>query len=178
MAHPTARRHTSLDLLDLRQESVVRDQRLPSSQDVLVANDTLLIDDEIRSLSHAPLAIEHPIGVDRLEIGIIADERKVELQIIGERLLGKSQIAADAYNLGVHSLKIAVIVPTGRQFRDSRGGKIEHVKFDQNVFLSLKAAELQLAALRTGQFEIRSFVSNLYCKHRRKHCENQNNGES
>ena len=178
MAHPTARRHASLDLLDLRHQSVIGNQRLPSSQDILVANDTLLIDDEIRSLSHAPLAIEHSISVNRLEVGIITDERKVELQIIGERLLGKSQVAADAYNLGVHSLKIAVIVPTGRQFRDSRGGKIEHVKFDQNVFLSLKAAELQLATLRAGQFEIRGFVSDLYCKHRRKHCENKNNGES
>ena len=138
----TLRQHSSLDLLYFRYESVVANQRLSSSDDMLVANQPLLIDNKIRALRHAPLAIEHPICLGRLEIRIIADEGEVELQIIGERLLGKSQIAADANHFGVHSLKVTVVVPTGRQFRDSRGGEIEHVKFDQNVFLSLEAAEL------------------------------------
>ena len=136
------RQHSSLDLLNFLHESVVGHERLPSPEDILVTDDTLLIDDEIRSLRHAPLEVEDSIGLDRLEIGIVTDEGEIELQIVGERLLGKSQIAADADHLGVHAPKIIVVVPTGRQFRDSRGSKIKHIKFDQNILLSPKAAEL------------------------------------
>ena len=113
-----------LDFLDLRHESVVGNQRLSSSEDILVTNNTLLIHDEIRSLSQTSLAIEHPIDLNRLELGIIADERKVQLQKIGKGALRKSQIGTDPNNFRVHLLKIGVVVPTGRQFLDSCGSKI------------------------------------------------------
>src|SRR5262245_65946866 len=88
-----------LDFLDLRHESVVGNQRLSSSEDILVTNNTLLIHDEIRSLSQKSLAIEHPIDLNRLELGIIANERKVQLQKIGNGDLRNSQIGNDTNNL-------------------------------------------------------------------------------
>src|SRR5215813_4373273 len=103
-----------LDFLDLRHESVVGNQRLPSFEDILVTNNTLLIHDEIRSLSQTSLAIEHPIDLNRIELGIIAEERKDKIKKIG----------TDPNNFRVHLLKIDVVVPTGRQFLDSCGSKI------------------------------------------------------
>jgi hypothetical protein len=112
--HLAARLVPLPDLLDLRHESVVGNQWLPSSQDILITDDTLLIHDEIRSLSQASLPIDYPIGINRLEIGIIADERKSELEKIGKSFLRKSHIGADPNNFRVHLLEFGVVVPTGR----------------------------------------------------------------
>ena len=112
--HLAARAVSLPDLLDLRHESVVGNQWLPSSQDILITDDTLLIHDEIRSLSQASLPIDYPIGINRLEIGIIADERKSELEKIGKSFLRKSHIGADPNNFRVHLLEFGVVVPTGR----------------------------------------------------------------
>lgn len=128
---------------------------------MLVTNDALFIHDEVRPLSQTALPVEHPVGFDRLEIGIIAYQGKVELQKINKGRLRENRVGADPYNFSIRFFKLVVVVPTGRQFLDSSGSKIEDVKFEHDVFHSLKAAQLELASLSAGQFKVRGFVSYL-----------------
>ena len=71
------------------------------------------------------------------------------------------RVGADRDDLGIDLLELFIVVPTGRKFLDSRGGKVEDVKLDEDGFHSLKAAQPELATLSAGQFEVRSFISDL-----------------
>ena len=73
----------------------------------------------------------------------------------------KNRVGANADNFRVDFFELVIVVPTGRQFLNSGSSKIEDVKLDQDVLHALKAAQLELASLRTGQFEVRGFVSDL-----------------
>lgn len=150
-----------LELLNFRHERFIGNQRLPSSQNVPVANDAVLIHNKVRASSDAPSGVQNAVGGDRLEIGIVADQREVELQEIGEGFLRERDIGADSDHFGVQLLELLVIVPTGRKFPDSRGSKVQHVKLDEDAFRPLKAAQLEFAALGTRQPKVGSFVSDL-----------------
>jgi hypothetical protein len=92
--------------------------------------------------------------------------------------LRKDRIRADADDFRVDILEFVVIVPTGRQFLDSSRGEIEHIKLDEDVFASAKAAELELAAPSTGQLELRSFVADFDCENSRRYGEREQEEEN
>ena len=64
----------------------------------------------------------------------------------------------DPDDFRIHFLEFAIVVPTGRQFLNSRRGEVQDIKFEQDVFGPAKAAEFEFAALGTRQLEFRSFV--------------------
>src|SRR5262245_49861427 len=68
-----------LELFDLRDERFVLDQRLLGRQHLLVADDALLVDDEIRALRQPALGVEHAVRLARLAVRKIGDQREVEL---------------------------------------------------------------------------------------------------
>ena len=80
---------------------------------LLVTNDALLIDDKVRALRQLRLRVEHAVGFDRLQVGEIAHQGKVELEKVGERLLRKDRVGADADNLRVDLLELRIVIPTG-----------------------------------------------------------------
>ena len=152
------------EFLNLRHQRVIGDQRLPSSENIFVTNDACFIDNEVRALRQTPLRIQYPVGSQRLEVGKIADHRKIDLQEVGERFLRERRVGAYRDDFRVYLLELLVIVPTGRKFLDSSGSKVEDVKLDENVFRALETAQLEFASLGARQLKVRRFVADLNCR--------------
>src|SRR5687767_8598787 len=148
-----------LQLFQLRDQLVVRRPRILLRDHLLVADDALFVHDEPGALRDPALGIEHAVGLDCLEIRRIGQQRIVELDEIGEGLLGEAHIRADAHDLGAGRLELRIVVPTGRQFLDSRRREIDQVELDDDVFLALQVGELEVAALGAGQVEVGRLVA-------------------
>ena len=71
----------------------------------LVADDALLVDDELGALREPALGVEHAVGLARLPVRRIGEQRKIELEEIRERLLREADVRADADDLGVDRLR-------------------------------------------------------------------------
>lgn len=150
--------------LYLVYQSLVRNQRLAAIDHFFVTDDALLIDDKVRPLCQTAGRFEHSVSFDCFCVGIIADQREIQLQVIYECFLRKDRIRTDPDDLRIDLFEFVIVVPTGRQFLDSGCGEIENVELDQNVFDSVKAAQLELPSLSTRELEIGSFVADLECQ--------------
>jgi hypothetical protein len=143
----------------LLDQLFVRNELLATLQHALEADDSLLVDDEIRALRELPLAVVYAVRLNRFQVRRIAEQREIELQIIGESFLRERDVRADADDLRIDCSELRIVVPTGRQFAYSGGGEIEHVKLNNDVFLTDVVAQLELAGLRTRQLEVGGFLA-------------------
>ena len=150
-----------VDLLNFFYQGLVGNQGLSALEDLFITDDPLLIDDKIRALRQSPLCIQNTVGLDGLEVGEIAQERKIEFEEFGEGALGKGRIGADPEHLCVHLFEFGVVVPTGRKLFDSGRRKIQDIKLDDDIFLSGEAAEFQFAAPGARELEVRGLFSDL-----------------
>ena len=121
-------------------QRIVRDQCLSSTQNVFVTNDACFIDDEVGALSEPALRVENAVSGYRLEIRVIAEDGKIELEEVGKSLLRKRRVGADSDDFGIDVFKFIVVVATRRQLLDSRRREVENIKFDEHVFLALETA--------------------------------------
>src|ERR1041385_904115 len=149
----------SADLFNFLDEGVVREQRLAALQNLLVTKDAVAVDDEVRALRDR--AVENAVTFDRLQIRI-AQQREVELQIIGESFLGKRLIGAQAEHFGAGGGEFLIIVPTGRQLADSRGREVRPGKEQDDLFFPRALGELYRAAFRARELEFRRFLANFH----------------
>ena len=131
-------------LLDLLEQLFVRYELFARLQNAFETNDTLLVDDEVRTLREPAFRIENTIIRHRLQIRSVAQQWKIEFQEIGERLLRKRDVATDADDFGVGRGELAMVVPTGRQFFYSGRGEVEYVELDNDVLLARLLAQLEL----------------------------------
>ena len=102
-----------IDFPDLFDQLCVGHQTFATLLNFLVTNDAVFIDNKIGTLGQLRLRVEHAVGFDRLQIGKIAHQGKVELEKVGKSLLRKNCVGADTDDFGVHLLKLPIIIPTG-----------------------------------------------------------------
>src|SRR6185295_8073058 len=140
-------------------EGVVRKQRLAALQNLFVTKDAVAVDDEVRALRDR--AVENAVTFDRLQVRI-AQQREVELQIIGESFLGNRLIGAQAEHFGACGGEFLIIVPTGRQLADSRGREVHRVKEQDDLLFPGEVGELYRAAFRARELEFGRFLADFH----------------
>jgi hypothetical protein len=95
---------------------------------------------------------QHAEGARELLAGI-GDERKIELQRFGERLVPFEAVEADAVNLGPYGGDVGLPVPEGACFLGSARGKVLRVKVeDVGPAAELRRRELPAVVERSRDF--------------------------
>jgi hypothetical protein len=113
----------------------------------------------------------HRLGVT------VAQQRVIDLGEIGESLLRKWRIGANAQDFSVLGLELRIVVRTGRlEILDSGRAEIKNVEVDQNV-LALEAAQLDLATFAAVELKIRGFLADLKRENQTRQRDKQNHGE-
>src|SRR5205823_13681009 len=102
-----------LQLVELREQLVVRDQVLGTVEDLLVANRPRLIDDHIGPF-RIPIEPVFRIGLEE-SVGFqrrarkVADQGKGETHLLAPRLAGRHEVRADAQDLGIAALELGQV---------------------------------------------------------------------
>jgi len=114
-----------------------------------VLDDAVLVYDDIRALRplvglalHV-IALEDAVGREHLFVHV-AQQRKLDIDLLGERGVGCRGIHADAKNFGVGSVDFSCVDSRLDRLElfGSTTGESEHVNCEQNIFLAMKIAEL------------------------------------
>lgn len=109
-------------------------------QDLFETNDSVLVDNHVRSIRRSPLFFVHAVRLHHLAVPV-AQKRVLDLDEIDECLLRKRRVGADSYDFGVLGGKLGIVlVRTGRlQVSDSARAEIQDVEINQDIF-ALEAA--------------------------------------
>jgi len=155
-----------LHLLKDSEQLLVRDEIPGILQDLLPAGDSFLVDEEIRTLGQPckrPRLDEDSVLLDNLPLREVAQEREWELEEIGEGLLREGVVRADSNDLGIKSLELRVVVPTGRDFFRSGRREVQDVELEHHVLLAQELPQADWISLATWKGEVRGLVPHLHC---------------
>ncbi len=150
------------DLFDIPQQSRAIHDRCPRVLDhPLLAEDSLRIDEKEGPVRVHRFLIEHAEAADDLPLGNIAEQRKWQAERVGEGLLGKRIVGADAEVLDTQGLEPVVVGLPGRQVRRSGRLEIRAIELDQDPFLAPEVAERNVEPSCGRQLEVGHLVTHL-----------------
>src|SRR5713101_339181 len=166
-----------LQLVQLRQQLVVRHQLFGALQDLLVADRPRLVDDHVRALRIAietvfRIGLEEPVGFQR-RARQVADQREGEAHLLAPLLVGRHEVGADAQDLGIAALELGEIELESRDLARSgrREGADEAEEHD--VLLAQVVGERQLLRGRRRQRKRQRLVADFERRRRRVRRERQ-----
>ena len=127
--------------------------------DFLEADDALLVDKDIGAIAE-PFFFVQPAGIvtNHLGRGKGAQQGIIELQLLGEDLLGRAVVGADAENFGVECFLRPL---TRGQLQGSTRGEVEDIEQQDDVVLVPKILEAHLAVVAGRQTKIWSRAADL-----------------
>ncbi len=139
---------------------------------------SLLIDHECGAIGDSALGHEYTISRGSLAGCKIAYQRKGKGELLGKFTLGRTIICADAQNLNLSGVKFGDTSLVSREFFRSTTCKCGGEEGYDNGLLSSKIRELDLAALRGGQLEVRGHISHFKIRFgRRSRCLSPKSGQ-
>src|SRR5712691_10483333 len=147
-----------LELVQLRQQLVVRDELSRVVEDLLEAEDTRLVDDQIGALGVAVetavgVGVQNPVGLERLPRDV-ADERERQPQLLAPRRVRHGEVRADTHDLGITAFELGKIQLESRHLsRSSRREGADETEED-HVPLALELVQGELLRGRRGQGEL------------------------
>jgi hypothetical protein len=130
------------DFLDILQDrGAIHDIRRRVSENPLLADHTLRVDEKERPDRGHLFLIEHPETADDLPLRKIAEQRVGQLQRVGEGLLRERVVGTDGEDLNTQGFEPLVVGLPGRQVRGSGRNKSPSVELEEDPLLASEVVQ-------------------------------------
>ena len=112
-------------------------------------DDAVLVDDDVGALrplvrlAFHVIAFEYAVGREHLFVHV-AEQRKLDIDLLGEGGVGGGGIHADAKNFRIRGVDFSCVDSRLDRLElfGSTTGESEHIDGEQNIFLAVKVTEL------------------------------------